>query len=75
MTKPRSSPFKCPNCGALYEVVRVEAAQANDPEITCRSCGDRLRGREAGLVLKYFLVARPGERSYVKLSQDRHGSL
>lgn len=75
MTKPQSPPFKCPNCGALYEVVRVEAAPANDPEITCRSCGGPLPGREAGLVLKYFLVARPGERSYVELSQDCHGSL
>ena len=75
MPKHRSPPFKCPNCGALYEVVRVEAAPANDPEIACRSCGGPLLGREAGLVLKYFLVARPGERSYVKLSQDCHASL
>ena len=64
MPKAQSPPFKCPNCGALYEVVRVEAAQANDREITCRARGGPLRGREGALILKYFLVARPGERMY-----------
>jgi predicted RNA-binding Zn-ribbon protein involved in translation (DUF1610 family) len=64
MPKSQSSPFKCPSCGALYEVVRVEAASANDPEITCRACGGPLRGREGRFILKYFLVARPGERKY-----------
>jgi predicted nucleic acid-binding Zn ribbon protein len=61
---PESPPFKCPNCEASYKVVRVEAAEANDPEITCRVCGAPLRGREGGFVLKYFLVERPGERKY-----------
>jgi len=58
MLNAPAAPFKCPNCGALYEVVRVEAAPANDREITCRACGGRLPGREGALILKYFLIAR-----------------
>ncbi len=64
MLTPQSPSFKCPNCGTLYEVVRVEAAAAHDSEITCRACGGPLRGREGEFILKYFLVARPGERTY-----------
>jgi predicted Zn finger-like uncharacterized protein len=60
MLEPQPPLFTCPNCGALYEVVRVEAAPANNREITCRACGGPLRGREGALILKYFLVARPG---------------
>jgi len=45
----------CPHCGAAYKVVQVEAA--SDPvEITCRSCGGPLQGREGRFLLKYFLV-------------------
>jgi ribosomal protein S27E len=32
--------FNCPNCGALYEVVHVEAENvAIDRELACLSCG------------------------------------
>ena len=34
-----AAPFKCPNCRALYQVIRIEAAPANDGAITCHSCG------------------------------------
>jgi len=45
----------CPHCGAAYKVVRVEAP--SDPaEVTCRSCGGALPGREGQFLLKYFLV-------------------
>jgi predicted RNA-binding Zn-ribbon protein involved in translation (DUF1610 family) len=64
MLNAPAAPFKCPNCGALYEVVRVEAAPANDREIACRACGGPLRGREGRFILKYFLVERPGERGH-----------
>jgi predicted Zn finger-like uncharacterized protein len=45
----------CPHCGAAYKVVQIEAP--SDPvEITCRSCGGPLQGREGRFLLKYFLV-------------------
>jgi predicted nucleic acid-binding Zn ribbon protein len=52
--------YECPNCRAQYRLVRVDAdANAPDREITCRSCGAPLQGREGRYALKYFLVNRP----------------
>jgi hypothetical protein len=48
--------FTCPNCNALYQVVKVEAGpETIDRELECHSCGAPLLGRE-GLVVKYFLL-------------------
>ena len=53
--------FKCPNCEALYHIVKVEAGpQSDDREITCRACGGPLPGREAKFVMKYFLLRKAG---------------
>jgi hypothetical protein len=53
--------FKCPNCEALYHIVKVEAGpQSADREITCRACGGPLPGREAKFVMKYFLLRKAG---------------
>jgi predicted RNA-binding Zn-ribbon protein involved in translation (DUF1610 family) len=58
-------PFNCPECGAKYEIVRVEALPrpVTDREITCVSCGGPLDGRQGALILKYFLVERPRRRA------------
>ena len=49
--------FKCPNCDALYQVVRVEAGpETSDGEIACRVCGSPLAARDGEFVLKYFLL-------------------
>lgn len=59
-SSPRSR-FNCPNCGAVYEVVYVEAENvAIDRELACLSCGAPLQARQGGFALKYFLL----ERSY-----------
>jgi DNA-directed RNA polymerase subunit RPC12/RpoP len=60
--------FRCPNCAALYQVVRVEAEQENDREITCRACGGPLPAREGQFVMKYFLLRRAGERERRRFS-------
>lgn len=60
MTNASPTRFECPNCGARYMVVRVEANSVSaDREITCAECGGPLHGREGGFFLKYFLVERP----------------
>ena len=60
MAQPPVARFDCPNCNALYKVVRVEADPLTaDSEITCRNCDAPLQGREGASVLKYFLVGRP----------------
>ena len=49
--------FTCPNCKALYQVVKVEAgSETKGHEIACRVCGVPLAGREGKFVLKYFLL-------------------
>ena len=51
--------FTCPNCRALYHVVKAEAGPETDSrEIVCRACGRPLAGREGGFVLKYFLLQK-----------------
>ena len=53
------NPFTCPNCGAFYQVVEVEAGPETDNrEIKCRACGGPLVGREGKFVLKYFLLRK-----------------
>jgi predicted RNA-binding Zn-ribbon protein involved in translation (DUF1610 family) len=56
-----STPFACPNCGAQYEVVRVETdTVVVGEQITCRRCGGPLHAREGRYILKYFLVDHRG---------------
>jgi hypothetical protein len=61
--------FTCPNCRALYQLVKVDAgAETVDQEVACRVCGAPFPGRENGFVLKYFLLrkaARPDPRGGV----------
>jgi hypothetical protein len=61
MTSSPGSRFNCPNCGAVYEVVCVEAETvAVDRALACLGCSAPLQARQGGFVLKYFLL----ERSY-----------
>lgn len=56
----RVSRFNCPNCGALYDLVCVEAERVTtDRELACLTCGGSLQGREGRSVLKYFLLEPP----------------
>jgi predicted RNA-binding Zn-ribbon protein involved in translation (DUF1610 family) len=55
--------FRCPNCGADYKVVRVEAAPAFDnKELTCLGCGGPLHNRDGKYALKYFRVGSGSRR-------------
>ena len=45
--------FTCPNCQALYQIVKVEAGpESVSHDVPCRVCGAPLAGREGKLVLK-----------------------
>lgn len=51
--------FTCPNCQALYQVVKIEAGpETNSREITCGACGGPFAAREGNFVLKYFLLRK-----------------
>jgi hypothetical protein len=64
MARPVTNPFfKCPNCNALYQVVRVETLpETSDGEIACRVCGGPLAARDGEFVLKYFLLRTAGRK-------------
>ncbi len=68
-----STRFVCPNCGAIYRVIRAEAGpETLDREIACRSCDGPIDGREGRFVLKYFLVGRPRVQALERRSGSRH---
>jgi hypothetical protein len=51
--------FRCPNCKALYDVVKVERGpETVDRDLSCRSCGALLPGREGNFILKYFMLRK-----------------
>ena len=71
MTRRAFNPFTCPNCKALYQVVKVEAGlETPDREITCQVCRGPLAGQEAKFVLKYFLL-REGIRTQRRWGQSQ----
>ena len=54
--------FTCPNCSALYHVVKAEPGPetTNNPEVACHICSAPLPAREGQLILKYFLLRKAG---------------
>ena len=60
--------FKCPNCDALYQVVRAEAGPetTSEGERACRVCGAPLAVRDGAFVLKYFLLRWPAVNRFGK---------
>jgi transcription elongation factor Elf1 len=64
--------FTCPNCDALYHVIKVEAGPETDSRgIVCRACGGALAAREGNLILKYFLFRKPVRNSAPNLAAAR----
>jgi hypothetical protein len=70
MPNPNKSPlFRCPNCNALYQVVRAKVGpETVDLKTACCICSGPLVAREGQFVLKYFLLrkaarARAGQGS------------
>jgi transcription elongation factor Elf1 len=73
VTSNRTAEFHCPNCNALYKVVRLESKSTEgNRQITCRSCGAPLQGREATFNLKYFLVRSPPDIKQRRFKTARH---
>ena len=67
VSKSAAVHFNCPNCNALYRLIKVEAGpEAIFREMACRACGAPLPARDGMLVCKYFLLrkaARPDPRA------------
>jgi hypothetical protein len=55
--------FTCPNCRALYQMVKMEAGPETDSrEIVCHVCGGPLAAREGEFALKYFLLRKAARK-------------
>jgi predicted Zn finger-like uncharacterized protein len=69
---PSLNSFTCPNCQALYHVVKVEAGpETVDRPLRCRACGEPLSSREGSFVLKYLMVGKSSQirRGRMRLSR------
>jgi hypothetical protein len=63
--------FTCPNCQALYQIVKVEAGpESVFKDVPCRVCRAPLAGRDDKFVLKYFLL-REATRAQKIAAADR----
>ena len=63
MVAAQPSSFRCSNCNALYQVVKVEAEPDTvDRGITCRCCEAPLIDREGNLVIKFCCWLREAGR-------------
>jgi hypothetical protein len=70
--------FNCPNCNALYRLIKAEAGPETitDREIACRVCEGPLAARDGEFVLKYFLLSKAGRRQVrQKPAVTRHASV
>jgi hypothetical protein len=52
--------FKCPHCGALYEIVAHERTVSDDRDVAdCQVCGRRMDATNGSRILRYELVRMP----------------
>jgi hypothetical protein len=64
MAAPEKNSFTCPNCGALYEVTKVEASVPTVAmQISCRECGAPFNRREGKFAVKYRFVRKSGNNA------------
>jgi transcription elongation factor Elf1 len=55
-----SKTFKCPHCGALYEIITDEKTVSEDKDAAdCRVCGKRMDVTKGSSILRYELVKMP----------------
>ncbi len=78
----KNTTFTCPNCSALYHVIKADAEpETTGREIACCVCGGPLPAHDGIFVRKYFLLRkaisnqkwqrgpRPGLRSHAAVMQ------
>jgi transcription elongation factor Elf1 len=52
--------FKCPHCGALYEIIAHERTVSDDKDVAdCQVCGKRMHATDGSRILRYELVRMP----------------
>jgi len=52
--------FKCPHCGALYEIVTYERTVSDNKDAAnCQVCGKRMGSADGSSIRHYELVKMP----------------
>ena len=51
--------FKCPQCGALYEIRHDKAVSDDNPPADCQICGKQMDARNGSSIRCYELVKMP----------------
>jgi predicted Zn finger-like uncharacterized protein len=51
--------FKCPHCGALYEITYEKAAPRDKDAANCQVCGRAMESTNGSIVPCYELVRMP----------------
>ena len=55
-----AEPFKCPHCGALYDIIADEKTVSYDKDAAeCQVCGKQMDVTTGSSILRYELVKTP----------------
>jgi hypothetical protein len=58
--------FRCPDCGALYKLVRVPKSEPDGLDyepVPCVNCSQLLSPKDNGFFLKYFMIRKSEGRT------------
>ena len=68
---PTDKPFYfCPNCNALYEIVKVKAGpESEHRRITCQVCSAPFPARDGKFVFKYLMLRKAA--AHIRKSKRR----
>ena len=51
--------FKCPNCGAVYEITYEKTVSPDEDEADCQVCGKQMGSKSGSIIPRYELVRMP----------------
>jgi predicted Zn finger-like uncharacterized protein len=51
--------FKCPHCGAVYEVTYEKTVPPDKDAANCQVCGKQMGSKNASIIPRYELVRMP----------------
>jgi predicted Zn finger-like uncharacterized protein len=51
--------FKCPHCGALYEITHEKTVSQDKTAAHCQVCGKRMDSTNGSIILHYELIRMP----------------
>jgi predicted Zn finger-like uncharacterized protein len=60
LRSPMTETFKCPHCGAMYEITREKSVPHGERDATnCQICGQQMQSNNSSSIRGYELVRMP----------------